>query len=125
MYGCVVCVCQCCVCVCIVNGTCNVPLRLWAMVDSLFSAHVLTSILVINPRRACAGWLRYLSCLSVCLSVMPSGYILHTRESVDSNLPCVRAFHKINTGYAVTSLATLHCIRLATKHDAIFTALST
>ena len=39
-------------------------------------------------------------------------------------LPPLRAFHKINAGYAVTtSLATLHCIRRATKHDAIFTAL--
>ena len=36
-------------------------------------------------------------------------------------LPCVRAFHKINVGYAVTTtLATRHGIWPATKHDAIF-----
>ena len=47
--------------------------------------------------------------------------MIHTPNG--SSLPCVRAFHKINAGYAVTtSLATLHCIRRATKHDAIFTA---
>ena len=30
---------------------------------------LLVKCVVINPRRACAGGLRYLSCLSVCLSV--------------------------------------------------------
>ena len=44
--------------------------------------------------------------------------MIHTPNG--SILPCVLAFHKINIGYPVTTnLATLHCIRQATKHDAI------
>ena len=44
--------------------------------------------------------------------------MIHTPNG--SILPCVRAVHKINVGYP--SLATLHW---ATKHEAIFTELST
>ena len=44
--------------------------------------------------------------------------MIHTPNC--SILPCVRAIHKINVGYPVTTnLATLHCIRRATKHEAI------
>ena len=50
--------------------------------------------------------------------------MIHTPNG--SILPCGRAVHKINVGYPVsTSLATLHCIRRTTKHEAIFTELST
>ena len=72
---------------------------MWLLQESgtITSKHELSSktiifhILIINPRRACARGLQYLSCLCVCVFPIPAPRAIRRTNSSISDFSAIRA----------------------------------